>query len=234
VRGQVLVRELPVPGVGHDPSAWHELLAPRVGGAVQAAAGRVFPLGLGGQPLAGPGGVGQCVLQPDMHHRVQVPAVQGGARAVRVTPVGAGHPAPPLGPVGQRHRPRGGGEDLRPGHQERRVGAGEIARIGRGLGDGHVPGVGHEPAERGVGDRVIIDPHALHLGGGDRSFLRVKGGATHPEDTAGNQGHALASHDPTGLTVVTRSGLSATRPSSLTSRHELPANLRPGTANSSV
>jgi hypothetical protein len=72
-----------------------------------------------------------------------------------------------------------------------------------GLGDGHVPGAGHEPAERGVGDGVIIHPHAVHPYGGDRSFLGVKRGAAHPEHPTRNQGHALANHDPTSLTVGT-------------------------------
>ena len=132
----------------------------------------MLPFGLGGQPLARPGGVGQGVLEPDVHHRVQVPAVQGGAGAIGVVPVGAGHPPPPLRPVAERHRPGGGGEDLRSGHQQGRVGTGEIAGVGGGLGNGHVPGVGDEPAERGVGDRVVIHPQAAHLRGGDRPFSR--------------------------------------------------------------
>jgi hypothetical protein len=59
------------------------------------------------------------------------------------------------------------------------------------------PGVGDEPAERGVGDRVVIDPQAVHLHGDHRAFFGVEGRAAHSEGSPGNQGHALAHHAPT-------------------------------------
>src|SRR5262249_44227973 len=54
---QVLPGELPLPGIRHVPAAGGELLAPGIFRAVQAAAGSVLPLGLGGQDLASPAGI---------------------------------------------------------------------------------------------------------------------------------------------------------------------------------
>jgi hypothetical protein len=49
------------------------------------------------------------------------------------------------------------------------------------------PGVGDEPAERGVGDRVVIDPQAVHLYGDHRAFFGVEGGAAHSEGSPGTR-----------------------------------------------
>src|SRR5262249_30915004 len=54
VEQQVLPGELALPGIGHHAALRRELLAPREGRAVQATAGRVLPLGLARQRLAGP------------------------------------------------------------------------------------------------------------------------------------------------------------------------------------
>src|SRR4029453_19374117 len=57
----VVQGELALPHVGHVAAARRELVAPGVLGALQPAAGRPLPLGLAGQVLAGPGGVGDDV-----------------------------------------------------------------------------------------------------------------------------------------------------------------------------
>src|SRR3954447_11486939 len=190
VRVQVLPREAAVPAVGHDPATRRRVLAPGVGGLVPPAAGGVLPLRLGGQPAAGPAGVGDRVGMGHVHDRVQVPAVQGGARALRVPPVGPGHPVPPGGPVLQRHRPRGGDEHQRAGQQQTGIGTGEGGRVGGLFGDGDVPGVLDEPAERGIGDRVLVDPQVPHDCRPDRRLLRVEPVAAHPESPAGYEGRA--------------------------------------------
>src|SRR5262249_48197112 len=64
VLAAVLAGEAPLPDVGQPAAAGLQLVAPVVArpGPVEAAAGGVLPLSLGGQPLPGPLGVGDRVL----------------------------------------------------------------------------------------------------------------------------------------------------------------------------
>src|SRR4051812_43202848 len=55
-RAQVLPGKVAVPAVGHDAAPRLGVVAPGVGGLVETATRGVLPLGLGGQPAAGPGG----------------------------------------------------------------------------------------------------------------------------------------------------------------------------------
>src|SRR5215470_8171745 len=87
---QVLPGELTLPGVGHHDPIRRELIAPGVGRAVQAAPGRVLPLRLGGQFLAGPRGVRLGVFVGDVGHRMALPAAAVAAGPLRVAPAGAG------------------------------------------------------------------------------------------------------------------------------------------------
>src|SRR5215831_4978626 len=86
---QVLPGELPLPGVGHHDSIRRELIAPGVDRAVQAAPGRVLPLRLGGQFLAGPRRVRLSVGIGDVGHRVALPAAAVAAGPLWVAPAGA-------------------------------------------------------------------------------------------------------------------------------------------------
>ena len=70
---------------------------------------------------------------------------------------------PPPGPVIQGHRARGRDEHLRPSHQKVRIRSRKIVRIRRAFGDRDVPTVLDEPAELGIGDRVLIHPQVGHL-----------------------------------------------------------------------
>ena len=104
-RGRCWPATLPRAGTAH----------PGVRRAIQAAAGRMLPLGLGGQPLAGPGREGQRVLEAHVHDRVIAQVGQVTVRPGRVPPVGARDPGPPPGPVVERHRPGGGAKTSEPG-----------------------------------------------------------------------------------------------------------------------
>ena len=67
---RVLPRELALPGVRHPAPAGRLLVAPGEALAVQPAARRALPLGLGRQRLARPGRVGRGVLVGDLRDRM--------------------------------------------------------------------------------------------------------------------------------------------------------------------
>ena len=120
VRVLVLERKRSVPRVRHNPALRHELVSPRVGGSVKAAAGGVFPFLFCGQPLLGPLGVRTGVLQPDVHHGVLFLPDHIGRRAFWVLPICARHPVPPLRPVVQGNRARCRHEHLGSGYEQSR------------------------------------------------------------------------------------------------------------------
>src|ERR1700730_6980757 len=101
---EVLPREFALPSVRHLAASRGELLAPDKFGAVQSAAGREFPLGLGRQGLTGPTGVSLCIFECDLDHRVIQPSGNGAALAFRVAPVRARRPSPPVRDIAQIHR----------------------------------------------------------------------------------------------------------------------------------
>src|SRR5580765_4921493 len=68
VIARVLVRKLPLPGVGHVPVLRHELIAPGIFRAIEPTARGEFPLRFGRQLLPRPAGVGLGVPVSDMHH----------------------------------------------------------------------------------------------------------------------------------------------------------------------
>ena len=80
-------------------------------------------------------------------------------------------------------------EHERPGYEQARIGSGEIGGIRRPLGDRDVARVLHEPAERGHGDGMLVDPEPVHLDLVDGRFLRVEVVRSHREDTAGDLDH---------------------------------------------
>ena len=125
----------PVPGVGHDPSAGPGLVAPGERGALEAAAGGVLPLGLGGQGGVRPSRVRLRVLVRHVHHRVIGAPLDRAARPLRCSPAGAGCPGPPLAEVTQVDRAFGRGEHHRPGLEVLRRRAGVVGRVHRPFGD---------------------------------------------------------------------------------------------------
>src|SRR6202043_212914 len=86
---EVLVREGALPGIRHLLAARRKFVAPGELGAAEAAARGELPLGLGGQLLAGPPGVGFRVAIGDVDDRVIVEPTDRAARPIRPAPVGA-------------------------------------------------------------------------------------------------------------------------------------------------
>ena len=179
----------------------------------EAAACRVFPLRLGRQPLAGPGRVGGGILPGHVHDRVVCPALDGASRSLRVPPVGARHPSPPLRQVVEVHSVTRGRKDQgarnqqvlrrrrRPGRELRH----QRSEVRHAPGHRRVAGGVHEGAEFGVRDGVDIHEEAVHI---DR-VCRAFGGegvltlTPHHEPPAGDPHHA-GRRVARGVTRVTR------------------------------
>jgi hypothetical protein len=100
----ILVGEIALPGIGHVLATGRELVAPGEIGAVEAAARRKFPLGLGRQILVRPFGVGQRVRISDVDDRMVVQAVDVAFRPVGMPPIRALQISPPLAEVSQVDR----------------------------------------------------------------------------------------------------------------------------------
>ncbi len=186
----VVVGEVALPHIGHVAAAGRELLAPHELGGLQAAPGRPFPLGLGRQILAGPGGVRLDVGPGHMHHRVISEAADRALRPAWVPPVGARHPRPPRVGVVERHRPARFAEHRRGRHQH----LGERPRVVGGFGHllGHrdVPGLLHEAGELVVGHRAAVHPESTDGHEVRRGLLGIVVVGPHPERAARNPHHA--------------------------------------------
>src|SRR5690625_3537950 len=112
-------------------------------------------------------------------------SVDAAAGSARVTPARPGHPGPPPPPVAQIHRPGGGGEHQRAGHQIRRGGTRVQRRVRGLLGERDVAGVGDERAVLRVGHRVALHREPGDRGDVHRRLLRVEPGGAHPKRPAG-------------------------------------------------
>src|SRR5262245_35371467 len=84
---ELFPRKPALPGIGHGASVRREYLAPGVGRAVEAAAGRELPFGLGRQDLASPCRVGAGILVGDVDDRMVVTTIEVAVRSVRMSPV---------------------------------------------------------------------------------------------------------------------------------------------------
>ena len=182
-------RKFALPGVGEMPAARGELGTPGVRLPVQAAPGGVFPFGFGGQGLAGPGGVRADVVPGHVHHGVVEQPPESGRRPLRVPPVRARNPPPPLVGIAQVHRMRRGDEHGRPGHQRFGAGARILRRVGLPLGHGDVSGAADERRELPVGHAVPVDPETVHHDLVRRRLLRIVLVGAHPEPPAGDPRH---------------------------------------------
>ena len=189
VEQQVLPRELALPGVRHLAALRCELVTPGVRGAVEPAAGRELPFGLGRELLAGPCGIGLGVVVGDVGDGMALAAVEGAARPLGVAPLGAGDPGPPVRVVVEVDRASGPLKDQRAGDEQVGVGAGVVGRVGWLLGQGDVTGRVHESPELGHRDRVVIHPEAVDGDVVDRALLRVEVVRAHAERPARDPGH---------------------------------------------
>src|SRR5260370_24298687 len=102
---EVLPGEFALPGVCHLAAYRGELLAPGKFGAVQPAARREFPLGLGRQDFARPVGVSLCVLKCDLHDGMIQLRGNRASLAFRMAPISARLPFPPIRDITQIHWP---------------------------------------------------------------------------------------------------------------------------------
>jgi len=64
-----------------------------------------------------------------------------------------------------------------------------LSRIGRALGDRHIPGGRHEIAELADGDRVLVQPESVDLDAAYRAFLGIELRRSHQEGAAGHPRH---------------------------------------------
>src|SRR5690606_12104146 len=95
--------EVALPDVRAPAALVHLLIAPGILGPLEAAAGRVLPLRLGGQVAPCPVAVGAGVVPADVHHGVVGEAVDAREAAPGSAPVRSPHPGPPGGAGGGAH-----------------------------------------------------------------------------------------------------------------------------------
>ena len=203
VEREVAARELALPDVAAPRLAGagiDGLVAPHVDLAVEPAARGELPFGLGGQPLARPAAVGERVFVGDVHDGVVVLALDRARGALRMTPVRAGRPGPPVEVVVGGLVGRGRREDERAGlqHLVGRLGRAfgdlllELLPVDRALGDGLVARRLGEGAELRVGDLGGVDPEAADLHAVLRRFVGAREGVgrAHDEGAAGDPHHA--------------------------------------------
>ena len=187
---QGLARKLTAPDVGHALAAGRELFAPGEFDAVQSAAGRKFPLGLGRQVLAGPSRIGERVGVRDMHDRVVVEPAYPGLRPLGMAPIGALHIGPPLAPVAEidTMAPRHEDERARIQHVGQR--AGVVLGVGCLLCERDVAGLVDELSELAVRDRCAVHPEAVDRDAMRGRLLGIVAVRAHAKGAGGNPHHA--------------------------------------------
>src|SRR5690606_5424639 len=95
VLARVVAGEGPLPHVAAVLAIRCQLVAPREGVLLEAAPGRVLPLGLRRQALPYPVGVGDGIVPRHVHHRVVGARAHVRAGSLRPAPGRAVHGAPP-------------------------------------------------------------------------------------------------------------------------------------------
>ena len=101
IPGFILSGELPLKSIGHGPSTRHELVAPGVHVAREAAPGGKLPFGFRGKALARPTGIGRGIFPGHVHHGFVFSAIDAAARTKGMPPAGSRDKAPPLKVVAQ-------------------------------------------------------------------------------------------------------------------------------------
>src|SRR5262245_42958904 len=160
---QILVWKSALPGIGHVLAAGGEFVTPGELGAVDTAARRQLPFGLGRQLLAGPAGVGERIREGHVHDRMSPETAEVAPRTVGVPPVRALEKYPPLTPITQL----GDGiwrrlEHERAGVEHVRQCARVVFRVRWDFGESNVPGSVDELLELAVGHRGAVHPEAVH------------------------------------------------------------------------
>src|SRR5262249_38099524 len=154
----VLVREAPLPDVGHPFAFGLQFISPRIGLALQPTASGEFEFGLCRQALAGPLGISDGVLPGNLNNGMPgaPPKIAGGS--LRVPPVSALHVIPPAEMVVQGNRTFGRRENNRTSHQILRRNAREVLGFWRSLRHGDVARGFDELPERLTGTGGLAHP----------------------------------------------------------------------------
>ena len=167
-----------------------ELVAPDIFCAVEAAARREFPFGLGRQFLASPLGIGRRILIGHMHDRMVGQLLDRARRTARMAPVGAANIDPPIVVVAEIDRASRLLEHRRGWGKLIGQCAGIIGRIDRLLGQRDVAGRRNKTLEVAVGDGECFHPEAVDRDAVRRRFFRIVTVRTHQERAAGNPDHS--------------------------------------------
>ena len=189
---EVLPRELALPRVRHHPPERGELVAPAEHGLIEPAAGRVLPLRLGRQLLAGPLRVRLGIDRRDVHDGVELATADVAVGSLRPPPERPGRPRPPVAGVAQVDGTGARLEHQRARHEQRRIGVRIVLWIGRALGPGHVARVPREPPKGRDGHGVLVDPEAIELDQVDRFLLRIEALRSHPKAPGRDPPHSFA------------------------------------------
>ena len=190
VEGEVLPRELALPRVGGRPAVRKVLVAPGERCPLETSAGRQLPLRLRRELLPGPPRVRLRILVRDVHDRVVVATVDGGALSAGVLPVRAGDVLPPVAVVVEVHWPARCAEHQRSGHEQLGIGVGVLVRVERPLGERHVRRLAHETPELRGRDRLLVHPEPVDRDAMHRAFLGIEVLRAHRERPTGDPPHA--------------------------------------------
>src|ERR1044071_8099066 len=164
---EILPGEASLPSVSHVLAGRRELLAPDELGSLESTARGELPYRLGRQLFSEPFGVGDGVLEGDVHDGMARALFDGALRSLGVAPIGAGNVAPPLEAIPEIHRTGGLAEDDGGGHEHLRLRAGIVGGIRRPLGDGDVARRLDESAKIVIRYGVLVDPKTV-----DRDAVR--------------------------------------------------------------
>jgi len=173
VRGRVLEREFPLPGIGHPAPARKHVIAPAIGRAVETAACGELPFRLARQPLSRPCRIGAGILISDLHDRIACTTHNARFRPIRMSPARAWNAAPPVVEVAQID-PMAGPLEHDPAWLDQ-VRGGRGARPGgrRPFRNSDVARLANEARKPRIGHPANVDPEAVDLGGVDRPLFRV-------------------------------------------------------------
>ena len=177
----VFVGKISGPCIGHELAIALEFITPRIALAFKPTARGEFPLGFGGQTLAGPFRISIRIVPRHLHHRVLLASIKIALRALGMLPVGTRSPAPPHAHFTQVDRPIGRGENQRTGLQHfigrlRRAGRDlffQLLPVDRPLSSGLVTSSLNKLAKLRIGHGMLIDPEPIDPHLHNRPFVHA-------------------------------------------------------------
>ncbi len=182
VKPPVLQGEFALPEICPVRAPGSQFVSPGIACVPEPSAGSVFELGLGGQPGASPGAIGNGIVPGQVHDGKVLHALVRGVRAVRAAPVGAIALRPPA-EFGIEH-----------------------AGPSQPFGFGDVAGCADKPGEPGVGDLVGVDMKGIHENPVGRTLVRQPLVRAHGEFPSRDQQHFPGIGPLTGIATRTEYG----------------------------